>query len=593
MSNTVLDSLLARADRQPLRTAFSLAQRDIVHSTLSYGELLQKSLVAAANLAVLGMRRGDRVIVCLPTSEDLLATMFGVMLGGGVCVPVYPLSIGQGLERWKQTVRAVVRIAQVRGAVTASSCRTEMAALLAARREDTFTLDPSQLRDGVAARPCRVTASDLAFLQFTSGTTREPRGAAITHGALAANVAAIIDAIGLNEQVVSVSWLPPYHDMGLVGHVLTPVVCGAHQVLMPTHHFLSRPLCWLRLLSRVAATQTTAPNMGYSMCVHRIEPEARSGLDLSSLRQALVGAEPVMAETLEAFTRAYEPWGFSPRAFRPVYGLAEGTLAVAVGPPGEPAVDWVDRSRMREEQRAEPMDAAAAGAQSFVCVGQAVKAHEVAVVDSDGQPCAERQVGEIRVRGPSLMQDYFNDPQATREVLADGWLRTGDLGYTAGGRLYVAGRLKELIIKAGRKYAPGDIEAACEEERAIRRGRVVAFGVQNRRTGTEDVVVIAEARDKQAVGSAELAQRLTAMITERAGVRPDHVQVVGAGVLSKTSSGKLQRARVKSLWERGALLQGAPSQRWVDHRVLELVRGRAAAVAELGWSRARAWLNWR
>ncbi len=490
-------------------------------------------------------------------------------------------------------MRAIIRVAQVRGAVIGSASRTQMAALLAEGRENSFVLDPGQLRDGTPARPCSVASSDLAFVQFTSGTTRAPRGVAISHGALAANVGGIVDSLGLDESIVSVSWLPPYHDMGLVGHVFAPVVCGAHQVLLPTNHFLVRPLCWLQLISKLHANQTTAPNTGYSICVHRIPWDARATLDLSGLRQALVGAEPVLSPTLDAFADAFHPVGFERSAFRPVYGLAESTLAVAIAPPCGVNVDFVSRSNLSESSQATPAERGTADALPFIGVGRPLPGHELRIVDPKGNPCRDRCVGEIQVRGPSLMQSYFNDPLATRDAVDDGWLRSGDLGYLVDGSLFVTGRLKELVIKGGRNYVPADIEAACEDDPAIRRGRVAAFGVPNPQTGTEDVIIVAEARDRLWVRSPVIAQRVAALVAERAGVRPDRVEIVAPGVLPKTSSGKLQRARVKAMWQNGARSGTERANRLLDNQMVELVRGRAFAFAELSWSKAREWLNWR
>ena len=590
---TVLDSLLARAEEQPSRAAFGLAHRDNITAVLTFSMLLHKSLLASACLKRAGLQRGDRVIVCLPTGEELLWVLFGVLLAGGVVVPTYPLSAGQGLDRWKQQVRAIARVAQVRGVVVDAASRARMSAVLGAHREKVFILDPSQLCEGPPASPCPIEPDDLAFVQFTSGTTRDPRGVAISHSALAANVQAIVHALELGESTVSVSWLPPYHDMGLVGHVFAPIVCGAHQVLLPTSHFLLRPLCWLQLLSKLRANQTTAPNTGYSICAHRISADARSELDLSNLRQALVGAELVMPATLDAFAKAFRSVGFSRNAFRPVYGLAESTLAVAIAPRGGTKLDSVCRTSMTASGHAKPAESASTDALTFVSVGHALADHELRIVDDTGSPAPARYVGEIQVCGPSLMQSYFNDPMATRDAIDDGWLRTGDLGYLSDGKLFVTGRRKELIIKAGRNYTPAEIEAVCEDDPAIRRGRVVAFGVPDVQAGTEKIIVIAEVRDQADAGCSTLAQRLTAAVTERAGVRPDHVELVARGVLPKTSSGKLQRVRVKATWLRDGKLAHSGTSRLLDNSIAELVRDRALVFAELGWSKARTWLNWR
>lgn len=585
---TINEALLAQASTRPTSKAFSFATRDSLSSPLGFEELARASLSVAASLAQHGLRRGDRVLVCLPTSAELVVTLFGVLLAGGACVPVYPPLAGHGLGRWKELVRTVARLVQARGAVVAPSEKLHMAAALAERREDAFTVVPAELSGALPRGPESVGANDVAFVQFTSGTTREPRGVTISHGALAANVHALISAMELGPSDVSVSWLPPYHDMGLVGHVLTPVACGAYQVLMPPSHFLVRPVRWLKLVSELRATQITSPNTGYAMCAHRVPREARAGLDLSSVRWALDGAEQVQPETIDAFVAAYAPHGFSERAFRPVYGLAEMTLAAAFGPVGGARIDWVSRAALAAESKAVPARPGAADAQPFACVGSAVAGHELKVVGSEGATLPERRVGEIWLRGPSLMSGYFNDPQATRQVLRNGWLHTGDLGYLAGGLLHVTGRAKELIIKAGRNYVPTDLESACEDHPAIRRGRVIAFGLPNRHTGTEDLVLVAEVRDRRQVDDPTLAQRLTALVSERAGVRPDRVELVAPGQLPKTTSGKLQRSRV-----RAAFTSGEPLSRVARAAKLEMAAERACSLAELVTGTARRWLGWK
>ena len=595
----IIEALIAQATERPQGRAFAIADRDTLGPIVGYGELLHRCRRAAGRLRERGLRQGDRVLVCLPTSEALLCSIYGVLLAGGACVPVYPPLAGHGLPRWKEQVRAMARVAQPRGAIVGSADRVHMAAALTEQRSDGFVVDAAELADGEPIEPCAVGADDLAFVQFTSGTTRQPRGVSVSHGALAANIRGMLAAMPLTEADVSVSWLPPYHDMGLVGHVFTPVACGAFQVLMPATHFLVRPLRWLKLLSELGATQTTAPNSGYSMCVHRVPRAARAGLDLRPLRWALCGAEMVLGDTVTAFCEAYAPHGFGEAAFRPVYGLAETTLAATFGPEGGARFDWVSRHRLAVDDEAVPERAGAADAQAFACVGRAIAGHEIRVVDADGAPCRERRVGEIWLRGPSLMSGYYNDPLGTREVLRDGWLRTGDRGYQAEGLLHVTGRSKELVIKAGRNYVPTDIEAACLDEPLLRRGRVVAFGLPNRITGTEDLVVVAEVRERRLVGNAELGQRITAAVADRAGVRPDRVELVEPGVLPKTTSGKLQRNLVRTAYERGVPLGGARQAlgrraaelaiRVLPDRAVERVR----SSAQLVWSRLRRVLGWK
>jgi len=587
ITTTVTEALLGQAQERASERAFAFGERERLGPSLSYGELARESLRASARLIGAGLRRGDRVFVCLPTSPELVIALYGVLLAGGACVPCYPPLAGHALPRWKEHVRAMARVVQPCGAIVAPSEKVHMAAVLAHEREGQFVLDPADWRRGEIGDPVPSGLEDLAFVQFTSGTTREPRGVAISHGALMANIRALIAEMSLTAEDVSVSWLPPYHDMGLVGHVFTPVVGGVFQVLMSPSLFLVRPERWLRLMSEVRATVTTAPNSAYSMCVHRIPRARRAGLDLSSLRCALNGAELVQPETLSAFAEAYAPYGFKERAFRPVYGLAEATLAATFGPEGGARCDWVNRHRLALHAEALPERVGAADAQAFACVGHAISGHEISVRSPAGEPVRERQVGEIWFRGPSLMRGYFNHPEATRSSLRDGWLRTGDLGYLVQAELYVTGRAKELIIKAGRNYVPTDIEAACGLDARVRPGRVVAFGLPNRITGTEDLVIVAEVRDARWVGSAELAQRLTGAVAERAGVRPDRVELVAPGLLPKTTSGKLQRNRVRAAFESGSALERRSGVR------AAALREMARSATMIGWAKVRRWLGWQ
>ena len=588
----ITQALLEQAQRRPHATAYRLLGRGGDAERISYAELLGRSEGVAACLQRRGMAQGDRVLVCLATGATLLATVWGVMLAGGVCVPVYPPQAARGLGRWKEQVRAIVRVAQPRGAVVDDDLRTPMAAALEEHGEDLFTLVAADLVAGQGRGAVAVEPSDLAFIQFTSGTTRAPRGVAISHAALMANARELIAAMGLGPSDRSVSWLPPYHDMGLVGHLLTPVVCGAEQALMAPSVFLRRPERWLQLIAELGATQTTAPNSAYAICVRRVPPSALGELSkgqpsLSSLRWALNGAELVQPDTLEAFAEVFAPTGFDPRVFRPVYGMAEATLAVCFGPPGGARIDRVKRRPLARGGVAEPARAGDVEVQRFASVGPVIAGHELEVRLPDGSGAFERQVGEIHFRGPSLMQGYFNNPQATREALVGGWLRTGDLGYLADGELYVTGRVKELIIKGGRNYLPADIEAVCHDEPRLRAGRAVAFGLPNRGTGTEDLVLVAEVREPSTAGDLALGQRLAAAVLERAGVRPDRVELLAPGALPKTTSGKLQRARVREAYSAGEGL-AAPRP-----RVIDPLAERARAWVDRKWFKLKRRLGWQ
>jgi acyl-CoA synthetase (AMP-forming)/AMP-acid ligase II len=503
-----------------------------------------------------------------------------------VCVPLYPPS-PRALRRWKEQALMIARVAQPCGAVVTGDAHLHLAAVLEQVAPDLFAVTPKRLGDTGRDRPATIDpARDLAFIQFTSGTTREPRGVSVTHAALMANIRALLEVMPLTASDVSVSWLPPYHDMGLVGHIFVPVVCGVHQHLMPPSLFSRRPERWLELISRARATQTTAPNFAYSMCARRVSARARRGLDLSSLRWVLNGAETVQAETLELFSRTFGPQGFDFRAFRPVYGLAEATLAATFSPEGGVDVDWVDRHELAAgcARRVSPDQPRA---QAVVSVGRPLPGCGIRVVREGGGPCTMREVGEIWLQGPFVMQGYFNDPQRTREVLRDGWLRTGDIGYVdERGLLRVTGRIKELIIKSGCNYLPQDLEAACVDVPGVRPGRAVAFGLPSLTSGTELVVLVAEVGDPRRVDDPMLLERVARVVDARTGVRPDRVELLAPGVLPKTTSGKLRRRQVRQAYEAGRPLR-PPRPAPVDllregvSSVLDVVAARVSRL--MGW----------
>jgi len=592
--DSIVAMLLHQAAVRGARTAFTVHEIGGQNSRrLSYGELLQRSLRVAAALRMLGLRQGDRVLICLPTSVELLLVLYGALLAGGVCVPLYPPVPGHGIRRWKEQALAVARVAQPCGAVVMPHARLHMAALLERVTPDAFSVTPRVLESARPDPPATILpGEDLAFIQFTSGTTRQPRGVSVTHGALMANIRALLQVMPLTDDDVSVSWLPPYHDMGLVGHIFVPLCCAAHQHLMPPATLLRDPAQWLRLITRTRATQTTAPNFAYSMCARRIDRSRRASLDLSSLRWALNGAETVLAETIDQFCERFGHYGFARQAFRPVYGLAEATLAVTFARHGGAQVDWVHRGHLASSSEARQVPREDPDAQAFVSVGHPVTGHQLRVVDAQGTPCDARRVGQVQVSGPCVMQGYFNNPQATLEVLRDGWLATQDLGYRdEDGRLHITGRQKDLIIKGGRNYLPQDLEAACLDVAGLRPGRTVAFGATNPRTGTEDIVLVAEARRGFALpslGSRDprhrlLLHRVDRAVHARVGIRPDHIELVAPGVLPKTTSGKLQRGRVKAAYEAGTRFRSSHSNGVVEdlRSAVDLVRTRIRRL--LGW----------
>jgi fatty-acyl-CoA synthase len=403
--------------------------------------------------------------------------------------------------------------------------------------------------DGPDIDPVLGHADHLAYLQFTSGTTASSRVVALTHRHLISNMHAAGQMAGMDpERDVFVSWLPLFHDMGLIGMLLGAVIFRADLVLIPTEEFLGRPGVWIDAMSAYRGTITASPNFGYGLAARDLGRKPRA-LDLSSWRIAANGAEPVDVETCDTFCEAAAPYGFDPNAMAPMFGLAEATLAVSLSRTDEPVVvEWVDRDALETQERVVPADANAPGARGLVACGHAIPGHEIAIKDTDGNDLPSGRVGEICFRGPSVMQGYWRDPEATREVIRDGWLHTGDLGYLGEHGLVVCGRMKDMIILGGRNLYPEDYELFTERVPGVRRGNVIAFALHD----IERMVVVAETTAEP--GDAQRVARETLEVLRRSLPRgPEEVVLVSPGTLPKTSSGKRQRGACRERYASGEL----------------------------------------
>ncbi|HEY8429667.1 MAG TPA: fatty acyl-AMP ligase [Sandaracinaceae bacterium] len=505
----------------------------------------------AAFLAGAGLARGDRVALLLPENHEFVLTFLGAAVGGFVPVPMFPQATFKSIDAYLDILAHILEAADARALVCMDqngdvidklARRPELHGrkVLVAPRD--FAGDPPPFE-----RPS-ITPDDLCFLQFTSGSTSKPKGVMVTHANLVANATAFLGPHGLNRTPddVGVSWLPLFHDMGLIGFVLGTLIVDLPVVLMPTAHFARMPRLWLELITKYRGTITYAPNFAFQLAAKRVKESDLASLDLRSLRVAGCGAEPIRARTLQEFAEKLAPCGFRAEALLPSYGMAESCLAITFHPRGTPmVVDRVDPARMRDGI-AEP--STAPGALEIVSCGVPFPGHELRIVDENGEELPERRVGEILTRGPSVTPGYFRNEEATREAIRDGWLHTGDLGYIADGNLYICGRLKDLIIINGANHYPQDLEWAVGELEGVRRGNVCAFSVV--RDGTEQLVMVAEANRADAPRlRKEIAQRIYADF----GLQVADVVISPVGTLPKTSSGKHQRRKTKQLYERGEL----------------------------------------
>jgi 1-acyl-sn-glycerol-3-phosphate acyltransferase len=513
----------------------------------------------------------------LPTSRDFFLAFAGTILAGATPVPIYPPFRADRIAEYAERQSAILANAGARLLVTFREA-TSVAKLL---KPLVPSLEGVATAEALAASnapaplgpPVHTRAEDLALLQYTSGSTGNPKGVMLTHANLLANVRAIGEALGLRNDEVGVSWLPLYHDMGLIGAWLMPLYFGLPVVVMSPLAFLSRPARWLRAFHRYRGTLGAAPNFAYELAAAKIADEEIRGLDLSSWRAALNGAEPVVPATLDRFAARFAACGFRREALKPVYGLAEASLAVTIPAVGQgPRVDRLDRDTFAREGRAVPAPVSTGAADSassddantisFVSVGAPVPGHEVRIVSERGEDAGERVEGRLWFRGPSATRGYYRNDAATAALLPEGaeagWVDSGDRAYRAGSEIYITGRVKDIIIHAGHNLYPHEIEDAVARVPGVRKGCVVAFGAADPRAGTERLVIVAESREKNSDARDRLAQSITARVTEMLGEPPDVVEVVPPNAIPKTSSGKLRRDATKQRFLSHKLGSGAP-----------------------------------
>jgi acyl-CoA synthetase (AMP-forming)/AMP-acid ligase II len=552
---TLLGALEARVGRSGGQRWLTLYVRDRVGCTLSYRELWDGAGRWAGHLRRQGVKAGDRVLLVLPTERAFYEAYWGILRAGAVPVPAYPpVRLGR-VEEYLQGLRGLIRNSGARALVTSEAVRPLLRPVQeegAGEKGLAFVVPGEVSGSGEAPGGALAAApEDLALLQYTSGSTGSQKGVMLTHANLLANLRAIGKGVRLGPDDVAVSWLPLYHDMGLIGLMLGSLYWGIPLVALSPIDFLRRPVRWLRALSEHRGTVSAGPNFAYSLAARKIREEELQGIDLSAWRVALCGAEPIHPSTVEGFTRRFASGGFRPEAFFPAYGLAENTLAVSFADLGQPPhLEHVDARLLEAQGRAVPVPPGP-DARTLVSVGRPLETIEVGIADEAGAALPEGTRGEVVVRGPSVMAGYYGNPDATAKTLAGGWLHTGDLGFFLDGRLYICGRQKDMVIKAGRNYFAEDLEAAAAAVPGVRPGGLAVFAVENEARGTEEVVLVAEVREDAPHGG--LAEALRARVSEATGCRPDRIVLVAPHTLAKTSSGKIQRFKARQWYLDGSL----------------------------------------
>ena len=594
-ARTLTEALEYHVERQPERLCVFLHE-DQKDTPLSYRGLWQGSLAYAARLAAAGVAPGRPVAIMLPTSLEYLYCFYGTLLAGGIPVPLYPPARLATIEDHMTRHVGVLKSAEAAIMVTIPEAKP-LAWLLRAQVESLrAVLVPEDFSaQGDSFTPVRASGGQIGFLQYTSGSTGQPKGVVLTHANLLANVRAMGKAARATSADVFVSWLPLYHDMGLIGGCFATMVLGFPVVLMSPLAFLSRPSQWLRAIHRHRGTISGGPNFAYELCMRRIPEHELEGLDLSSWRFAFNGAEPVSPDTLSAFEERFSKWNFRNNVISPVYGLAECSVGLAFTPPGEPwQVDLLDReifSTSGEARPARPDDPAPL---KIVGCGRVIPEHDMRVVDAAGLELPDRAEGHLQFKGPSATSGYYRNPEATRALFDGGWLNTGDRAYLSEGMLYLTGREKDVIIRGGRNISPYELEEAVGDLPGIRRGGVAAFGALDRASGTERVVVLAETRERDASIHDSLRRKINELALGLIGAPVDDIVLAPPHTVPKTSSGKIRRVAAREYYERGPSAVRAQAVWWQLARLAltsvapQLRRGLRVArgIVYAGW----AWL---
>jgi amino acid adenylation domain-containing protein len=556
-SQSLVALLRERADRTPDAAlyTFLIDGEDRVES-MTYAEVEQRARTIAAHLQSLGGEPGRAVLLYQPGLE-YIAAFFGCLFAGYVAVPLYPPEPDKPFNRFQSVVadaQATVALADRSIVQLAQASLGHDPALQALRWIATDDLAPDL---AATWRMPQVTRENLAFLQYTSGSTGRPKGVMLSHGNLLHNLEHIARCFDHSAESQGVIWLPPYHDMGLIGGILEPLYAGFPVALMSPLNFLKRPARWLQAISRYHGTTSGGPDFAYDLCIRRVPAELRERLDLSSWRVAFSGAEPVRAETLERFAATFAPAGFRPSAFYPCYGLAEATLIVAGGEVLQPVeTHAVDRAALQQGR----VVSAERDGQTLVSNGPSLDDQTIRIVDPEtSQPRGANEIGEIWVHGGSVAQGYWMNSDATEAAFrarlrddARPFLRTGDLGYLHHGQLYVTGRLKDLIIIRGRNYYPQDIELTVEQSHpALRAGRGVAFSIE--RDGDEKLIITQEIRAQFADQAEQITQAIRQAVMIEHQVQPYDIVLLPPKSIPRTSSGKKQRfacreSYLKQLW---------------------------------------------
>ena len=567
---TLIEALGAHLHTHPDRAHLYLPHSDGTEEPLSYADLDREARAVAGGLLERGVSPGARVGIMLPTERAFFASFFGILFAGAIPVPIYPPFRRSMLEDHLRRQASILRNAEASILITNEEIRAAAGLLQGLVSSLDHIATTRDLGKAVSLpAPLPAGADTTALIQYTSGSTGDPKGVVLSHGNLLANIRAIGKAVEASSSDVVVSWLPLYHDMGLIGCWLGSLYYGAPAILMPPQSFLADPMVWLRTVHRHRATITAGPSFAFELCLKAAGDSARQNLDLQSLRAMMNGAEPVNPGTIRRFQERFARNGFRPEAMKPVYGLAECSVGLAFPPMGRPPiVDRVSRQALTRKGVARLAPSDDATAFEFVACGQPLPGHQIRIVGEDGRELPERQEGRLQFKGPSATSGYFRNPEKTR-VLFDGeWLESGDRAYIAGGDIFVTGRIKDMIKRAGRNIYPQELEDFIGGLDGIRKGCVAAFASPEPHTGAERLIVIAETRLIDPPQLDRLRRAIVETSLSILDLPPDDVVLAPPHTVPKTSSGKIRRSAARTLYESGGLRDGLNGQPWQIARLV-------------------------
>ena len=545
---TLTHALEQAAQHAPATTGYTFLNRGAAVA-MPYRELWRMARQMAATLQAQGIGKGDRVVITLPTSPEFAQLYWGLQLCGAVpCVLPAPSA---GREQ-SQSVQRILAVARQIAASAIIGAADDLAAF-AGQEPGCPVWDMAQwtFAEAAAWQPVAQSATDLAVIQATSGSTSSPKCVAVSQFSMAANLEQIGQRLRIDETDVKVGWLPLYHDMGLVGCFFLALYWSIPGIFLTPFQFLRDPRSWLQTISTYKGTLSPAPNFAYALTYKRVSDDNLVGLNLASWKAAICGGEQINTPDMKGFIQRFQAVGFSPNALVPAYGMAEAALCITMYSPGEPLhYETVDQWALAERALAIPVNADGTQPVTTLCdCGAPVVGTHLCIRNDAGAALADGQVGRIWVAGPSLLQEYLNQPAETAALLRDGWLDTGDLGYLRNGRLFVVGRAKEVIIIRGHNYSPIDFERAAEEVAGVAAGRVVAVGIPTPAEGTEQLVLICEQPREIAAADklADWQRTIQSHVGKRTGLFPAQVVAVPRNSIPRTTSGKLQRGLARKM----------------------------------------------